>query len=152
MKSGSTDDRSRNRLSAVPVLVAIAVLLSGCGGTDAAPPEKEPEQATTTTTSSKPAPRHTVEQLASKLGCTPKFRGPTKGFRQASCMKDGEPVLLFDFETAEGQHTWLDNAISFGGVYLVGDRWALSGVSEEYMESLSKTFGGTVEDKKTYGS
>jgi len=151
MTSGSTDDRSRHRLSAVPVLVAVAVLLGGCGGTDAAPPANESEKAATTT-SSEPAPRHTVEQLATKLGCTPKFRGPTKGFRQASCMKDGEPVLLFDFETAEGQHTWLDNAISFGGVYLVGDRWAVSGVSEKYMEQLSKTLGGTVEDKKTYGS
>lgn len=154
MVHGTTGDRPRRsprHRAAVPVLIAIAVLLGGCGGTDAAPPEKRPEK-TTTTTSSEPAPQYTVEQLAAKLGCTATFRGPTKGFRQGNCTKDGESIVLLDFETAENQKLWLGDAIAFGGIYLVGDRWALSGVSKEYMESLSKTLGGTVEDKQSYGS
>ena len=160
---GTTNDRprraARHRLTAVPVLVATALLLSGCGNTDAAPPENKPEQKTeqksenpTTTTSSKPAPHYTVEQLAAKLGCTATFRAPTKGFRQGSCTKDGKPFVLLDFENVENQDVWLENAISFGGIFLVGDRWALSGVSKEYLESLCKTLGGTVQDKESYGS
>lgn len=152
---GSTGGRPvRHRLAAVPALVAAAVLLGGCAGTDSAAPENKPAKTSEqpATTSDKPAPRYTVEQLAAELGCTAKFRGPTKDFRQASCTKDGEPIVLLDFETPEGQSLWLENAIGFGGIYLVGDGWALSGVSEEYMESLSKTLGGTVEDKKSYGS
>jgi len=159
MTHGSNDDRARRRLAAIPVLVALVVLLGGCGGTDAAPSEntpsktaeKKPEQ-TATPTSSKPAPKYTVEQLAAKLGCTATFQGPTKGFRQGKCTKDGEPFELFDFENAENQRLWLDDAIAFGGIYLVGDRWVLSGVSKEYMQGLSKTFGGTVEDRESYGS
>ncbi len=156
---GTTDIRprraARHQLAAVPVLVAVAVLLSGCGATDAAPPEKTSEKKpaqTTTTTSTNAAPRYTVEQLAAKLGCTATFRAPTKGFRQGSCTKDGKPFVLLDFENSENQDLWLENAIAFGGIFLVGDRWALSGVSKEYMDTLSKTLGGTVEDKKSYGS
>lgn len=159
---GSTYGRprraARHRLAAIPVLVAVAVLVSGCGDGDAASAENKPEHTqqtkttTTTTTSSKPAPRYTVEQLAAKLGCKAELRGPTKGFRQASCKIDGEPYVFLDFEDAEGQRLWLDEAIGWGGIYLVGDRWAMSAKSKEYMESLSKTLGGTVEDKQSWHS
>jgi hypothetical protein len=137
------------------LVTALAVLLSGCGGTEAAPPAKKPEKTSEktqppATTSGKPAPHYTVEQLAAKVGCTATFRGKTKGFRQGECTKDGKPYVILDFTDADNQAAWLDNAISFGGVFLVGDRWALSAVSKEYLQSLSKTLGGTVEDKTTY--
>jgi hypothetical protein len=135
-------------------VLAAAVVLAGCGDSaDTASSEKDkPATTTSATASSKPAPRYTVEQLAAKLGCTAGFRGPTKGFRQGSCTKDGKSFVLLDFTSAENQRLWLDDAISFGGIYLVGDRWALSGVSKQYMQSLSKTFGGTVEDRHSRGS
>jgi len=148
------------RPAALPVLLAalvaaLAVLLGGCGGTEAAPPAKKPEKTSekpqpATTTSGKPAPHYTVEQLAAKVGCKVTFRGPTKGFRQGECTKDGKPYVILDFTDADNQSAWLDNAISFGGVFLVGDRWALSAVSKEFLESLGKTLGGTVEDKTSY--
>jgi hypothetical protein len=159
MTHGSTHDRprraARHRLAAV---LAVAVLLSGCGGTDPAAPDNEPENKQEKTSEKKPeqtitprpGPHYTVEQLAAKLGCTPKFRGPTKGFRQGFCTKDGEEIVLLDFESARDQYLWLTRAIGAGGIYLVGDRWGLSGVSEEWMESQGKILGGTVEDKYTW--
>jgi hypothetical protein len=164
MTSGSTDDRPRRamrqRLAAVPVLVVFAVLLSACSGTEAAPPENKAEKTSeraTTKASSEPVPtfsgpRYTVEQLATKLGCTATFRGRTKGFRQGSCTKDGEEIVLLDFESAKDQYVWLDDAIGFGGIYLVGNGWGLSGVSEEWMAAQSKTLGGTVEDRDSWDS
>lgn len=158
MKRGSTEDRprrtARHRLAAVPV--AIALLVSGCSDTDAAPPEeKKPERPTTASSEPIPefsGPHYTVEQLATKLGCTAKLRGPTKGFRQGICTKDGEEIVLLDFESNRDQYLWLTRAIGAGGIYLVGDRWGLSGVSEEWMEAQGKTLGGKVEDKNTWGS
>lgn len=160
MTHGSTNGAPRHRLAAVPVLVAVAVLLSGCSGTDAAPPENKPEkksEKTASQPSTQPipqfsGPRYTVEQLAAKYGCTAKFRGTTKGFRQSSCTKDGEEIVLLDFESARDQYVWLDSAIAYGGIYLVGNGWGLSGVSEEWMEAQGKTLGGTVEDKDSWGS
>lgn len=157
MAHGST--AGRHRLAVVPaiVLVVVAVLLGGCSGTEAAPPEKKvpvqaPQPPVPTMGSLADGPQYTVEQLAAKLGCTAKFRGPTKGFRQAACAKDGEEIVLLDFASERDQFLWLDRAIGWGGIYLVGNRWGVSGVSKEWMASLGKTIGGSVQDRSTWRS
>jgi hypothetical protein len=141
----------RRGAAATAVLLAIAVLLSGCDqANDPGSSKKDKPRTTTTTTASaggKPAPHYTVPQLAAKLGCTAKSAGKAKDFRQANCLKDGQNIVLLDFDSAEGQQDWLEYAVSYGGIYLVGDRWVLSGISREYMESLSRTLGGTVREQ-----
>jgi hypothetical protein len=60
--------------------------------------------------------------------------------------------VFLDFDTAEGQREWLDYAEMYGGVYLVGDRWALAAESKSFMQELSRKFGGTVEERGPDGS
>jgi hypothetical protein len=131
------------------------VLTAGCGNTTT--PEAETEATTgpssvPTTTDTAPAKAYTVEQLATELGCTPQFQGKTKDFRQATCAAEGTNFVLLDFETAEGQRAWLDTAIMYGGIYLSGERWVLSGESKQYMEDLRTTLGGTIEESPGQGS
>jgi hypothetical protein len=53
--------------------------------------------------------------------------------------------VFLDFQTSLGQREWLDYAEMYGGLYLVGDRWALSAKSKSFMQELSGKIGGTVE-------
>jgi hypothetical protein len=154
---GSTRPR---RLRAAPVLVALSMLLmAGCGDdtepaakSSTAPTTSKPATTSAPAASSKPGKVYTVEQLAAQLGCTPKLQGKSKGFRQANCTVDGDSIVLLDFETADGQRDWLEYATLYGGVYLVGERWLLSGKSEEYMAGLQKTLGGTIQEGDRGGS
>jgi hypothetical protein len=75
------------------------------------------------------------------VGCAARISLTGADFRQATCLD----VVLLDFATAEGQRAWLDAAEPYGGVYLVGERWALSGNSAERIQTLQATLGGTIE-------
>jgi hypothetical protein len=138
---------SVTRLLAAPVLAVLsALLLAGCGD-DAGAAADKPAKPTTSTAA--PSKQYTIEQLATELGggCKPKFPGPTKDFRKAFCDVDGDEFVLLQFDTSEGQEMWLDRATSYGGIYLVGDRWGLSGRSEAYMRELQKTMGGAIRKR-----
>jgi hypothetical protein len=146
---------------AVAVVLAVAaVLLSGGGSAD--PGSKPPAAAghdahtggtntgtggTSSSTASAPgttASALTVEQLAAAVGCQARIDLKAADYRQATCTAAGAQLVFIDFDTAEGQRAWLDYAQLYGGVYLVGNRWALSGKSKEYLESLRAKLGGTV--------
>lgn len=126
----------------MPLLAAAAaVALTGCAA-QAETYDQKP-----------PAPRaYTVQQLASAIGCDAKVTLKAKDYRQAECTHEGIKYWLFDFDQASGQREWLDYAEMYGGIYLTGDRWALSAKSKEYMVELSKKIGGTVEVRGADGS
>jgi hypothetical protein len=128
------------------LVAAAALLLSGCGDSDSGPIGKAPQPKPRSTQTTVPSKPYTIEQLAAQLGCKPKEQGKAKDFRQAACPVDGENVVLLQFDKAKGQEDWLDYATGYGGVYLSGNRWVLSGVSEEYMQGLQKKLGGTIKE------
>jgi len=130
------------------ILAALLVLLTtGCGDqADGAAQDRKPSPT------SVPDKAYTVEQLAAAVGCEPKFQGKAADFRQAGCTVDGDPFVFLQFDKAEGQQAWLEYATLYGGIYLVGDRWVLSGKSKEYMEDLKGTLGGSVKENKPDGS
>jgi hypothetical protein len=106
----------------------------------------------TTETSRLPSKFHTWQQLAETVGCEATLQGRAADFRQAMCVKDGESYVFLDFDTAKGQRDWLEYAVLYGGIYLVGDQWVLSGKSREYMESLRPKLGGNIEESDEHGS
>ncbi len=135
----------------------MSVFLAGGCGSDAGSTtadkaaEKVPEKAARTATSSTsiaPTKRYTVRQLAAAVGCTAKMQDQAADFRQAACVKGKDDFVFLDFDTAEGQKAWLEYAVTFGGVDLVGDRWVMSGKSKEYMETLRGTLGGTIQERQ----
>jgi hypothetical protein len=133
----------------VATLAVAAMLAAGCGSSDEpkgqgpAPVTAKPDP------SAKPSKAYTVEQLAAKVGCKPVFQGKTKGFRQAACEIDGASVVLAQFDEDAGERAWVESATQYGGIYLVGERWVLSGKSVEYMRELQQELGGRIEGDKS---
>jgi hypothetical protein len=125
-----------------------ALVVAGCG----VPAQTAPVATTESTPPPKPTKPYTVEDLAAAVGCTPEFQGKTTDFRQAGCEAKGEDYLLLDFVTDENQTAWLDNAIIYGGSYLVGERWILSSSSEKAMYALHDELGGAIEQDKSMGA
>ncbi|MFL6121298.1 hypothetical protein [Actinophytocola sp.] len=125
-----------------------AVVVAGCG----VPAQSAPVATTKSWPEPLPTKPYTVEQLAETVGCAPRFQGRTADFRQAACKVGRTDYLLLDFATDEGQHAWYDNAIIYGGSYLVGERWILTSSSENAMVKLQAKLGGKIEQDESMGA
>jgi hypothetical protein len=117
---------------------AVGVLAALCVGAVAACGALEPAAEV-------PAKAYTVEQLAAEVGCEPEFQGTASDFRQAGCTAGDKKYVLLDFTSEDKQRAWLDDALPYGGTYLVGERWIMSGSSPRSMEELRGKVGGTLE-------
>ncbi|KUO08035.1 hypothetical protein AQJ58_32255 [Streptomyces sp. DSM 15324] len=127
-----------------------ALLLAGCGGGSG----DGGEERTAASKSAAPTARPmTLEAMGKAVGCTtaPQEAGKTLDFRQGVCKSAHAQFVLLTFDTAEGQRDWLDTAMIYGGVYLVGDRWVLSADPRSEMEKLRGELGGKIEESP-YGA
>ncbi|MEU1518018.1 hypothetical protein ABZ490_38740 [Streptomyces sp. NPDC005811] len=135
----------------VPVAaLTAAALLAGCGGGSG----DGGEERTAATKSAAPTARPmTLEALGKAVGCTtaPQEAGKTLDFRQGVCKSADAQFVLLTFDTTEGQRGWLDTAMIYGGVYLVGNRWVLSADPRTEMEKLRGELGGKIEESP-YGA
>jgi hypothetical protein len=140
----------------------VSVLLAGCAGELTAEDVRAAEAYgshgqdghggdISRSTDSMPSEFRTWRELAATVGCTARLQGTADDFRHAACVKDGDTIVFLDFDSAEGQRDWLDSGLLYGGVYLVGERWVVSGRSREYMESLRPELGGNIEEALTHG-
>ncbi|NGO14558.1 hypothetical protein G5C60_44945 [Streptomyces sp. HC44] len=154
-----TPRRARRILAAFALAATATLLVAGCSDSSAA--EDRDKGKRESAASAQPAgPRTspepsaepaTLEELAKAVGCTkPKEAGKTLDYRQGVCEADGADYVLLTFDTARGQRDWLDVSQLYGGVYLVGNRWALSASPRSAMESARDRLGGTIEDSKAY--
>ncbi|MFD7502209.1 hypothetical protein ACWC5C_09810 [Streptomyces sp. NPDC001700] len=143
-----------------PVLAVASVLLAtGCGGSggsaDANAGGKGGKGATARPgggeSSAAPKPAR-VEQLAKSAGCKPEFTTEVDDYRQAVCTNSKGKFLFLDFISMKAQRDWLETAQMYGGVYLVGNRWALSSSPTKNMKTLRGEFGGTIEESGAFGS
>jgi hypothetical protein len=128
-------------------LCALAVL-AGCG----VPAQTAPVATTKSWPDPKPTKAYTVEQLAESVGCAPQFQGKAADFRQAGCKVGKTDYLILDFATDKGQQDWYDNAIIYGGSYLVGERWILASSSEDAMVRVQDELGGRIEQDESMGA
>jgi hypothetical protein len=136
------------RLPAILAALCALVVAAGC----AVPAQSAPVATTKSWPAPKPTKPYTVEELATKIGCTPDFQGTTTDFRQAMCKTGKDKYLLLDFVTDKGQKDWYENAILYGGSYLVGERWILTSTSEKQMVTLQDKLGGKIEQDESMGA
>ncbi|MFE9633591.1 hypothetical protein [Streptomyces sp. NPDC006463] len=130
-----------------------AVLLAGgCGGSRAAQdahgahgahgaahaaPGKE--------TGAQSAPSSSIEDIAAAVGCTAHVDIQADELREGGCETGQGAYRMATFAADQGQRSWLDEARMYGGTYLVGSRWVVTGPSEEALTALRGHIGGTVE-------
>ncbi|MDH2427154.1 hypothetical protein [Sphaerisporangium sp. TRM90804] len=87
----------------------------------------------------------TVEELAAKTGCAkPQMQVDAAELRQAMCKTAKGQYSVTTFATEQGKQKWLEDALDYGGAYLIGTRWIVLGNTEEMLESFRGQLGGTV--------
>ncbi|MFD9868005.1 hypothetical protein ACFXI8_29735 [Streptomyces niveus] len=112
--------------------VLALALLSGCGANDDEAP-KTPKTAT-----------GSLEQLAEQAECDPNVQTDAEELRQANCRTDDGRYILTTFATDRGLREWINEANDYGGSYLVGRKWVVSG-DAKVVETLRGRLGGSVE-------
>ncbi|MFG2195980.1 hypothetical protein [Streptomyces sp. NPDC048639] len=116
-------------------------LTAGCGdggGTASADrPEHKPSPVA-------PAPPD-VEKIADRTGCTAEIRTEADELREGVCRTAQGEYLVTTFPKEKFKLVWLDSASMYGGTYLVGPRWAISG-KPALVEKLRTKVGGKLKE------
>ncbi|WP_431930123.1 hypothetical protein [Nonomuraea jabiensis] len=90
-------------------------------------------------------PAASIEHIAATLGCPhPSMQVDAAELRQAVCETPRGRYILLTFTTDTGKRTWLDEAQTYGGVYLVGDRRVVI-ATQPLLEGLRERLGGQIE-------
>ncbi|QKV91150.1 hypothetical protein HUT19_04845 [Streptomyces sp. NA02950] len=129
-------------------LCAALLFLSGCAGNSTAhdatkhPREKAAPSAKEFGKAGKPAP---LAGIADAIGCKAKVITEVDELRQGSCTSGKNRYTMLTFATEQGQHDWLSVSKDYGGTYLVGKRWSVTGLSTGSLSSLREKIGGDIE-------
>ncbi|MFC4585281.1 hypothetical protein [Sphaerisporangium corydalis] len=118
------------RVAALAGAAAVLGVLAGCGAANGA-------------TAAAPS---TVEEIAMRTGCgSPKIQVDAAELRQGMCKTSKGQYSVTTFATEKGKQEWLDDALSYGGAYLIGTRWIVLGNTPEMLESFRGLLGGKVQ-------
>ncbi|MFJ8629691.1 hypothetical protein [Streptomyces sp. NPDC093568] len=91
-----------------------------------------------------------VEVIGDLTGCKVKIRTEADELREGVCHTEEGDYLITTFPAEKYKLTWLDSAAVYGGKYLVGTRWVVSG-KPELLERLRPRLGGTVQQLRGVG-
>ncbi|MFB9252007.1 hypothetical protein ACFFWE_27535 [Sphaerisporangium melleum] len=87
----------------------------------------------------------TLEEIAARTGCTaPQMQVDADELRQGVCKTGRGQYSVTTFATEAGKRDWLDDALPYGGAYLVGARWIVLGNTPQMLEPFRETLGGTI--------
>ncbi|MFD3546589.1 hypothetical protein ACFWUW_13450 [Streptomyces sp. NPDC058655] len=70
--------------------------------------------------------------------------------RQGGCETDRGPYRMATFAADQGLRSWLTEAQTYGGLYLVGDRWVVTAQSADALGVLRGRLGGSLESGATH--
>lgn len=60
------------------------------------------------------------------------------------CTIDGQGVTIYTYKDTDGRDFWLEKATTFGGVFLVGDNWIITG-PRAALEAAQENAGGEIQ-------
>lgn len=125
------------------LLAAPAALATGCSADPADRAGPPPRKASAAPVPS-PAPAN-IEKIASMTGCTAEMRTEADELREAVCVTPDGNWIVTTFPTEKLKLTWLDTASMYGGIYLVGPKWAI-GAEPPLLKKLRETVGGELQE------
>ncbi|MFC9294804.1 hypothetical protein ACFTWH_23795 [Streptomyces sp. NPDC057011] len=123
--------RSVRRILTIVAVCATALPVAGCAGHPAAAPP--------------PSASASIEEIAAAVGCTAEVSVQADELRQGGCSTAQGAFRMLTFAGAEGQRSWLAEARTYGGSYLVGDRWVVTAQPPEALTALHARLGGSLE-------
>ncbi|MFD6890994.1 hypothetical protein [Streptomyces sp. NPDC059957] len=96
--------------------------------------------------SSAPAPApEPLDRIAAALGCSPEVTVDAQEVREGACAVEGLAFRVATFSTAQGRAAWLAESRQYGGTYLVGERWIITGPSADALTPARTALGGTLD-------
>ncbi|WP_055551580.1 hypothetical protein [Streptomyces sp. NBRC 110028] len=128
-------------------LLFVSGVVSGCGGSGQAHVKKpEKEKAPAAKELGKPGKPAALTRIADAIGCKATIVTEADELRQGACESGkGDRYTMVTFATEKGQKDWLNTSKDYGGMYLVGARWSVTGQSSGSLEPLRAKLGGDIE-------
>ncbi|MFF7651368.1 hypothetical protein ACFZCY_16165 [Streptomyces sp. NPDC007983] len=128
-------------------LLFVSGVVSGCGGSGQAHVKKPgKEKAPAAKELGKPGKPAALTQIADAIGCKATIVTEADELRQGACKSSkGDRYTMVTFATEKGQTDWLNTSKDYGGMYLVGARWSVTGQSSGSLEPLRAKLGGDIE-------
>ncbi|MEU8827918.1 hypothetical protein [Streptomyces sp. NPDC048636] len=129
-------------------LCAALLFLGGCAGSSEAhdamkhPREKAAPSAKEFGKPGKPAQ---LTGIADAIGCKAKVITEAEELRQGACTSGKNRYTMVTFASEKGQDDWLSTSKDYGGTYLVGKRWSVTGLSTGSLKPLREKIGGAIE-------
>ncbi|MBQ0998751.1 hypothetical protein [Streptomyces sp. RK62] len=145
-----TNRGTGNRRAALAAGLAPLLLATACGGGDsgsAAASSGPPKVSATEAGVVAPAK---IEVIAGLTGCKVKIRTEADELREGVCRTKQGDYLVTTFPEEKLKRTWLESASVYGGTYLVGTRWVVSG-KPAVLERLRPRIGGSIERLRGIG-
>jgi hypothetical protein len=87
-----------------------------------------------------------IPKIAKAAGCTPQQTVQNSDYKQAACITPSSHMTITTFTADTGQKAWLDDAIPYGGAYLIGKRWVVGANDTTGMNKIAAALGGTIID------
>ncbi|MFZ3494990.1 hypothetical protein ACODT5_17515 [Streptomyces sp. 5.8] len=141
--TGDAAPRVPRAIAVLAALLLAAFLSAACtagtggtGGGREASPAPAPAPA--------PAPE-TLDRIATALGCSPEVTVDAQEVREGACAVEGRAFRMATFSTAQGRAAWLAESRQYGGTYLVGERWIITGPSADALTPARAALGGTLD-------
>ncbi|MFD5479726.1 hypothetical protein [Streptomyces hawaiiensis] len=134
-----------------PVLLVVRAVFTDFGGGVGAPRAdgKAAPSVTAAPAAGVVAPAK-VEVIAGLTGCEAKIRTEADELREGVCRTEKGDYLITTFPEEKLKETWLEAARVYGGTYLVGTRWVVSG-KPALLESFRAKLGGTIRELRGIG-
>ncbi|MFJ6725262.1 hypothetical protein ACIQPQ_10110 [Streptomyces sp. NPDC091281] len=152
----SPHPRRPPRPRALPLVAAAALLATAtaaCGTSDdrnrSTGADGDPAKMSAAPAAGVVAPAK-VEVIAGLTGCTADIRIDADELRQGACRTGDTGYLITTFPEERFKETWLDSAAVYGGTYLVGTRWVVSGKTD-LLERFRPRLGGEIKELKRIG-
>lgn len=108
-----------------------------------------PEPVRTPASGARPAP---LQQIGDALGCTPEITVDAEELREGACGTGPQAFRMATFISEQGRQAWLTEAQNYGGTYLVGPTWVVTGASAEALAPAHTRLGGTIQSAPGHGS
>ncbi|MFE1961511.1 hypothetical protein [Streptomyces sp. NPDC059479] len=137
------------RTAALLAALLMPPLVLGCSAASS-PQSKGSSQAQNSDSGVIDAPAN-VEKIASMTNCTVELRTEADELREGVCVTPQGNWIVTTFPAEKFKRSWLDAASMYGGTYLVGPRWAISG-ELTVLKTLRKKVGGELQELRGIGS
>jgi hypothetical protein len=129
-------------------LAALTIFTPPSSGTATSHHHRPPPAGEPLPVAGEPLPGAGLDRILAAIGCErPAVQVDAAELHQVSCRTAAGRYTVMTFATRAGKDAWLGEAESYGGAYLVGDRWAVVSTSD-LLSGLGARLGGRLEGSR----